>query len=307
MKHSIPTRALPLSKPVFTVSLDFELLWGTRDRPYNEAFESLCAIEREKVFDRLLGLLAASRISATWAVVGKLYLQDGGRDPLLHAADLVERIRRCPVPQEIGSHTLTHAEMGKISRREAKAELEGWARLARLAGLEYQSIVFPRNCPGHADVVRESGFRCFRGQERTWYAARPRPLRRLGHLLDIVTARTPQTALPRLEDGLWNIPGSMLYTPAFGVRRFLPVWLRVLRANRGLGRAIGRREVFHLWFHPTDLTRRTDAMLDGLRRIFERAARLRDAGALDILPMRALLPTDFETPREEVVHDAAHR
>jgi hypothetical protein len=48
-------------------------------------------------------------------------------------------------------------------------------------------------------------------------------------------------------------------------------------------------------------------MLDGLRRIFERAARLRDAGALDILPMRALLPPDLETPREEVVHDAAHR
>jgi hypothetical protein len=304
VKHSTTT-TLQLAKPVFTVSLDFELLWGTADRSYSEAFERLCAIEREQVFDRLLHLVAEYGISATWAVVGKLFLADGGRDPLHHASDLVEKIRRCPVAQEIGSHTLTHAMIGEISREEAKAELEGWARLAREAGVEYQSIVFPRNCAGHPEVVRSSGFRCFRGKERTWYAGRGRPLRRLGHLLDILTARTPKSALPQLEDGLWNIPGSMLYTPAFGVRRFLPVWLRVLRANRGLDRAIRRREVFHLWFHPTDLAIRTDAMLDGLRRIFERAARLRDAGELDILPMRALLPAGEETLKEDAVHVAS--
>jgi hypothetical protein len=111
--------------------------------------------------------------------------------------------------------------------------------------------------------------------------------------------------LPQFEDGLWNIPGSMLYTPAFGVRRFLPVWLRVLRANRGLDRAIERREIFHLWFHPTDLTVRPDAMLDGVRRIFERAARLRDCGELEILPMRGLLPARKETFREDAVRVAA--
>ncbi len=304
VKHSTST-TLQLAKPVFTVSLDFELLWGTADRSYSGAFEPLCAIEREQVFDRLLGLVAEYGISATWAVVGKLFVADGGLDPLHHASDLVEKIRRCPVPQEIGSHTLTHALIGQISRAEAEAELEGWTRLARLAGVEYQSIVFPRNCAGHADVVRSSGFRCFRGMEHAWYAGRARPVRRLGHLLDIVTARTPNSVLPRLEDGLWNIPGSMLYTPAFGVRRFLPVWLRVLRANRGLDRAIGRREVFHLWFHPTDLAVRTDAMLEGLRSIFERAVRLRDAGELDILPMRALIPAGAETLKEDAVHAAS--
>ena len=234
-------------------------------------------------------------------------MADGGRDPLHHASDLVEKIRRCPVPQEIASHSLTHAIFGDIPREQAQAELEGWAGLARQAGVDYQSLVFPRNCAGHPDLVRSSGFRCFRGKERTWYAGFGRPVRRLGHLLDIVTARTPQSVLPQLEDGLWNIPGSMLYTPAFGMRRFLPVWLRVLRANRGLDRAIRRREVFHLWFHPTDLTMRTDAMLDGLRRIFERAARLRDAGELDILPMRALLPAGDQTPEEDAVHVAARR
>jgi hypothetical protein len=82
----------------------------------------------------------------------------------------------------------------------------------------------------------------------------------------------------------------MLYTPAFGVRRCVPVWLRVLRANRGLNAALRQKRVFHLWFHPTDLTCRTEAMLGGLRQIFTRAARLRDAGQLDILPMRDLIP-----------------
>ena len=37
------TTTLPLSKPVFIVSLDFELLWGTADRSYRGAFERLCA------------------------------------------------------------------------------------------------------------------------------------------------------------------------------------------------------------------------------------------------------------------------
>jgi hypothetical protein len=101
--------------------------------------------------------------------------------------------------------------------------------------------------------------------------------------------------MPEENAGMWSIPGSMLYTPAFGMRRYVPVWLRVLRANRGLDSALRQKRVFHLWFHPTDLTCRTEAMLDGLRKIFERAASLRDAGQLDILSMRDLIPTRTES------------
>ena len=285
-----------LEKATFTVSLDFELMWGTHDRPYGESLRKLYETERREVVDRLLGLLTRYRIRATWGIVGKLFLKRDDEDPLLYCSELIEKIRHCAVPQEIGSHTMTHAILGspQCTALMAERELGDWVRVARENDVSFQTLILPRNCIGHLDVARRHGFRCYRGRELVWYDSQPRTVQRLGHLLEILTARTPASVVPQENAGLWNIPGSMLYTPARGLRRYVPVWLRVLRANRGLDAALRQKRLFHLWFHPTDLTCRTEAMLDGLRQIFERAARLRDAGELDILPMRDLIPANGE-------------
>ena len=281
-----------LERAAFTVSLDFELMWGTKDRPYGESFRKLCVIERREVVDRLLALLAEFGIRATWGVVGNLFLKKDHEDPLLYGSELIERIRRCPVPQEIASHTMTHEILGAPTCTAAMAERElgDWVRMARANGVDFETLILPRNCIGHLDVARRHGFRCYRGEDPAWYESQPRVVRRFGHLLEILSARTPASVMPLQNEGMYSIPGSMLYTPAFGMRRCVPVWLRVLRANRGLDAALRQKRVFHLWFHPTDLTCRTEAMLHGLRQIFGRAARLRDAGQLDILPMRDLIP-----------------
>jgi hypothetical protein len=244
------------------------------------------------VVDRLLGLLAQYDIRATWGVVGNLFLKRDHEDPLRYGSELVEKIRRCPVPQEIASHTMTHAVLGSPNCTAAMAERElgDWVRVARSNGVDFQTLILPRNSIGRLDIARRLGFRCYRGEEPVWYERQPRVVRRLGHLLEIVSARAPVSVMPHANAGMWSIPGSMLYTPAHGMRRYVPVWLRVLRAKRGLDAALRQKRVFHLWFHPTDLTCRTDAMLDGLARIFDRAASLRDAGVLDILPMRDLIP-----------------
>ena len=286
-----------LERAAFTVSLDFELMWGTKDRPYGESFRKLCEIERREVVDWLLGLLTEYGIRATWGVVGSLFFKRDHEDPLLYGSELIEKIMRCPVRQEIGSHTMTHAVLGAPNCTAAMAERElgDWVRVARANGVDFQTLILPRNCIGNLDIARRHGFRCYRGQEPVWYQSQPRVVRRLGHLLEILSARTPVSVMPLQNAGMWSIPGSMLYTPAFGLRRYLPVWLRVLRAKRGLNAALRQKRLFHLWFHPTDLTRRTEAMLDGLRQIFERAASLRDAGQLDILPMRDLIPADVES------------
>src|SRR5579872_4911377 len=111
-------------KATFTVSIDFELMWGTADRPYAEKMRGLCETERREVVDRLLGLLAEYQINATWGIVGHLFLRDRekanapggavarkGPESLYYGSDLVERVKRCPVEQEIGSHTFFHIEM----------------------------------------------------------------------------------------------------------------------------------------------------------------------------------------------------
>jgi len=65
---------------VFTVSLDFELMWGTADRPYAAQFRSLCETERREVVNQLLGLLEEYDIRATWGIVGHLFCGWGERE-----------------------------------------------------------------------------------------------------------------------------------------------------------------------------------------------------------------------------------
>src|SRR5690348_14395079 len=70
---------------VFTISLDFELIWGTLDHSGPEGFRRDCEAEREIVV-RLLDLLVEFDVSATWCILGHLFLdhcaaQDGVKHP----------------------------------------------------------------------------------------------------------------------------------------------------------------------------------------------------------------------------------
>src|SRR5262249_33246287 len=175
----------------------------------------------------------------------------------------------------------------------ARSEVAECVRLARELGVELRSFAFPRNSVGHLDVLREHGFRCYRGPGPRWYERddAPGPLGRLAHLADVLTAAAPGTVLPEpTASGLWNIPGSMIYFPMHGVRRYVPLSRRVARALKGLRSAAESGRVFHLWFHPTNLADGADTMFAGLREILSCATQLRREGALRILPMRDLVP-----------------
>jgi hypothetical protein len=216
-------------------------------------------------------------------------------DPVFYGDALVEKIRACPVPQEIGCHSFSHVIFGDegCSRETAASELAECVRLAVERGIALRSFAFPRNSVGHLDLLRQHGFRCYRGPEPVWYdrVGVPRALKRLGHLADVVAARRPPVVAPVAEpDGLWNIPGSMLYFPMHGQRRYIPLSVRVRRAEKGLERAVRERKIFHLWFHPTNLADETEKMFAGLRGIFARVDELRRAGTLAVASMGALAP-----------------
>jgi len=85
-----------------------------------------------------------------------------------------------------------------------------------------------------------------------------------------------------------EIPGSMVYFPAHGLRRFVPMSWRVQRALKGLDAAVDRQRIFHLWTHPTNLVDEMDAMFEGLRQILQHAARLRREGVLAMMTMGEL-------------------
>lgn len=314
------------SRGAFTLSLDLELIWGTRDIAGLNYARS-CELERSVVIDRLLDLLNQYEIPATWCTLGHLFLDrcaeqhgskhpdierpnhkwspgdwfqmdpctDEATDPIWYGRSLIERIRACHTPQEIGCHTFSHVIFGDTgcSRETAVSELRKCVAIAAEADIELASLAFPRNSVGHLDVVREFGFRCYRGPEPTWYARKRVPpwVRRGAHLFDVLVARTPPVVDPaeRLP-GLWDLPGSMIFFPSQGFRRHLPMAQRVRRMQRGLHRAERERRIFHLWFHPTNLADEMENMFAGLETVLREAAERRSAGRLDIEPMSALIP-----------------
>lgn len=315
----------PFDRGIFTISLDFELIWGTLDLFGPERFRKACESERNLI-DRLLGLFVEFEISATWCTLGHLFLDHcspkngcthpeivrpghawcdndwfehdpGGSEesaPLFFGRSLVDKIRACHVPQEIGCHSFSHVIFGDegCSRATASSELSECVRLARENGIELRSFAFPRNQIGHLDVLKDHGFICYRGAEPVWYEKPhwPEVIRRLARLWDVVTIATPPTVLPeKTTEGLWNIPGSMIYFPMHGFRRHLPVSWRVKRAIKGLNAAVRYKQAFHLWFHPTNLADHEDAMFDGLKQVLAHARSLRDQKHLATMPMAAII------------------
>jgi hypothetical protein len=304
---------------VFTISLDFELIWGTRDKYGVEKFQQACRIEREVVIDRLLRVFEEFQFPATWCIVGHLMLDrctgheeiipprhswckdwfaldpcsDEASAPLFYGRSLVKKIQECKIPQEIGSHTFSHVIFGDpgCSEETARSELAACVRAASDLGITMQSFVFARNSIGHLHLLREYGFRVYRGAEPQWYDRMSGVLKRVARLMTVLAASDPPVMLPVEEgNGLWNVPASMLYFPMHGIRKFVPMHLRIKRAMKGLDAAAREKKIFHLWFHPTNMSDHMETMFTGLKKILEHARALRDRGKLEFLPMKSLIP-----------------
>ena len=309
-----------LPRGVFTLSLDFELIWGSRDLVADpHGLDEMARVARARVFDPLLRMFDRYGVIATWATVGALFLGegrvDGGRlhpdlpnpahawrpdwlagvpsgteaeHPAWYGRSLVEKLAEAG--QEVGCHAFTHAIFGDpgCSEAVADAELARAVAVAAELGITLRSMVFPRNIEGHVHLLKRHGFHCWRGQEPIWYrrTGTPVPLTRLAHLADVLRAARPVTVVPTQDDqGLWNIPASAVFAPVDGARRFIPMRQRVRRAQKGIDAAEARGEICHLYIHPINFATDPDRMLHGLDRVLAHAARRRDAGALDILSM----------------------
>lgn len=307
-----------LDRGAFTLSLDFELIWGTLDLFGPEGFRRACLMERERIVGDLLALLDEFEISASWCTVGHLFLDacdgkhadlerpthtwlredwyhadPGGREDdasIFLGHRLIEKILACPTKQELGLHSFSHVIWGDpgCSRAVAESELEACLRAAAWTGERPVSFVFPRNKVGHLDVLAQHGIRVFRGPGPRWYERDENPgaMGRLAHLAEVALGTPGPTVVPQTTpEGLVNLPGSMIYLPAHGIRGLIPVARRVRRSIAGLEDAARRQRVFHLWFHPTNLADRYEAMMGGLRAIFGKVRGLREAGRLDVRTM----------------------
>ena len=305
-------RTTTLDRGLFVVSLDFELAWGTRGRPSAGKVDAYLDGTRPAI-EQLLQLFARFQISATWAMVGGLLLGGQRRHPLLadaryadipvgdckshpnwFADDIVEKIRNCPTPQEIGCHTLTHMYLNESdeSRQQFDWELGEFVKLFEQRGLPRPtSFIFPKHYMHHFDLLAKHGFKCYRGPESGWFERLPAaPLRGAVRLINSRLRRSPMVGLPSTSsDGLVEVPSSHFYAPFQSVGKYISIDDRIAQAIGGLNAAVKQKKIYHLWTHPFNMGLRTDELVSGWERILKHAQKLNAENLLRTSTMSNLL------------------
>jgi peptidoglycan/xylan/chitin deacetylase (PgdA/CDA1 family) len=253
-----------LNRPAFILSVDVELLWGYVLHPQDRAVALLLRDEtqgRSSVLT-LLNILDRHALPATWATVGNLFLDPDHTHPgrpgtvragllgpadrrLFHAPDVIEMIRRSPTGHEIAYHSFSHVRFSECTPEIARRELGEGVRVAAERGLSLKSFVFPENKLGHTALLKQAGFLIYRGRNLGGRGGEQGLGTRIKRL---VTRRiTAPAVAPIWRDGLWEVPGSMLFGD------LLRPFTVVSRARRGLRAAMRHNMIFHPWLHPQDL------------------------------------------------------
>lgn len=253
---------------IFTISLDFELHWGTRDKRTLSQYGANILGGR-KAIPALLDLFTEFGIHATWAVVGSLCFDNpaelasnlpdvlpryedrrlepfseltaigtGARDlKYFFAPELVALIRRTP-HQEIGSHTFSHyycLESGQTADM-FEADLNAMRRVIRKKfAVEPQSLVFPRNqfTSRYLGLCAQNGIVAYRGNPASW-AYEPRSGREETKLSRVIRLADSYANLTghhghRIDKGKFSVP---LDVPASRFLRPFTKKLRVLEPLR---------------------------------------------------------------------------
>jgi peptidoglycan/xylan/chitin deacetylase (PgdA/CDA1 family) len=310
----------------FVISLDFELLWGVRDKRTITDYGANIRGVRE-VVPALLDLFAERGIACTWATVGLLFFEtqktmlaavparkpdyanprissyhylaevgaDEGQDPYHYGLSLIRRILGYPT-QEIGTHTFSHfycLEDGG-STEAFRADLEAARAAAAQLGISLASIVFPRNqvSSAHLAVSHEFGLRAFRGNERVWFHRARRDheqnlLVRGCRLADsYLPLAGPHDREPALVGGMVDVPASRFLRPVSGNRALDR--LRLWRITSAMETAARRRRVFHLWWHPHNFGVNLQENLAFLRHILDHFRILQDRDGMRSMTMAAV-------------------
>lgn len=295
-------------KPIFIMSLDVELLWGFRNGNALSRKSLLMkngGIGLRKCIDSLLDTLQMYRIPATWAIVGRLFLDHPlkdediccgmrvpeqcrcnphpdsqiSRDSLYYGKDIIQKIRSCSMKHEIGYHSFSHVLFSECSREVAEFEIGIAAKLGEEFGVELKSFIFPQHKIGHLDVLKRHGFIGFRGKYPSRYELTDAlPIRKFKEAVDKLVVPLNQV---RYIDGLWEIPCNLLFSDP-EIR-----WTLLPRAKLGLERAIRSKRVFHIFLHPWDLLEHSYLLKD-LERFLRYVSERRDEGAIRVMTMRDL-------------------
>ncbi len=299
---------IQLDRPYFIISLDTELLWGPNNSNIVEMLRNNQKAVRESVL-KILTLLEKHNIPATWAVVGHLFRDSCSKEnclthknihtynyktefyndpysninegPLYYGKDIVEKILSSSVSHEIGCHSYSHPNFTNISKEMAFDEVKEARKIAEEWDLELRSFVFPEDEPAHLDVLIENDFRIYRGKTQfpIPYDKKKSRIRRLPQTFIKKLIAVPVE--PAWKDGIWEIPSSMYFSEP------RPEWSVLLRARKGLKKAIKNDKVFHICLHPWNILL-YDRLIDDINTFLKLVSKYREIDDLMVVTMGQL-------------------
>ena len=275
-----------MKTPFFTISLDFELLWGIFPVESSASYGANILGGRQAI-PLILSLFKQYNIHATWGVVAMAsfknkremrkyfpeikpayrnssvdpykYLDNVGEnesdDPLHFGYSLVRQITDVD-GMEIGSHTFSHFYcLEEYSKGAFKADLQASNESFKRLNIETNSLIFSRNQydSRHLKTAKDMGFTTYRGNEGH-YLYRPRqkhalPIRAVRLADSYINISGDHLSKPHKEiKGLINIPSSRFLRPA-STRNYFEN-LRLNRIKTAMLSAATSGQGFHLWWHP---------------------------------------------------------
>ncbi|MFW6196700.1 MAG: polysaccharide deacetylase family protein [Thermoplasmatota archaeon] len=266
-----------MNKPYFLITLDTELGWGPTSI---EGMKFLKRNEKEakKVIPKILSILKENNISATWAIVGHLFLEECSKedcltwknkkdnydpkwyedpysnkekDPLFYCPDLIEDVLNSKIKQEIGYHSFSHPKFNQINKDMAEDEIKMSKKIEKDWNIELKSFVYPTDEKAYVDILGKYDFNIYR-RKPIWYSDRTH----FKNLIEGLGNLNPPPVTPVFKNGLWSINTSMIYydslIPFFPIEARVP-FTSLPCAKMGLNRAIKEKSIFHIFLHPWNL------------------------------------------------------
>jgi len=271
----------------FTISLDFELYWGVRDKRALEDYKNnLDGVW--SAIPQILKLFEKYQIHATWATVGFLFFKNKNElkknlpsvlpnyknkdlspyeyflsfeidiDNKYHFANELIYLIKNTNGQEIASHTFSHFyTMEEYSQDEAFfQDTLAFRKKTKIENIDLKSIVFPRNQVAIESLacLKDTGINIYRGNPNHW-AYKDGDVNKdfktkVFRLLDTyINISGHKTSKVIEEDGIYNIKSSMFLRP-YSKKFAILKSLKLRRIKKAMLYAAKSGENFHLWWHP---------------------------------------------------------
>lgn len=312
---------------IFTISLDFELLWGIFDK-VGTSYKPDYFSNTRKVIPAMLEQFAQLEIQATWATVGMLFAEneeewrqyspdflpsyrdpsysayhwakENGIRPEVHfAPELIRQILQTPL-QELGSHTYAHyyTLMRGQSPSQFRQDLQATQTIAKdKFGVKLESLVFPRNHINelYHKICLEEGYQYVRGNPKNWYwqetqhESLTKKLFRSADCFFEVGEKTsyPETEILKFEGEPLVIPASRILRP-FSKGNGILNRLRLNRVKAEMTFAAQSGQVYHLWWHPHNFGNSPERSMKELQEVLDHFQQLKDSFGMQSLHMKGL-------------------